>query len=274
MIFFGVGTGRCGTMTLANLLNAEENVVCLHEGKLRHGETSGDQWIPMLTLQNLRAYHHPNEAENLLTKTRSQLSSLLSEHKLTALGDIAYNYAPFVAVIPRLFPAAKLLVVCRDGRDFVRSAYALSKPDPAPVGWSDTAATTKVERFIELGRLRPSTSHPLHDTWSGLSPLEKNAWLWAETNRLILEGLDAWSESRTLVLRFEEFFSDPARHYETVRRFLGLGGPVPKAVLSILERPINARPVRVLAPWTEWDAKTQRGFDDFAGDMMQRLGYA
>ncbi len=41
-LFFGVGTGRCGTMTMANLLNAETGVVALHEGQFRHEEQAGD----------------------------------------------------------------------------------------------------------------------------------------------------------------------------------------------------------------------------------------
>lgn len=40
-LFFGASAGRSGTMTLANLLNAEDRVVCLHEGKIRRLEESG-----------------------------------------------------------------------------------------------------------------------------------------------------------------------------------------------------------------------------------------
>ena len=65
MLFFGVGTGRCGTMTVANLLNEEAEVCCLHEGYVRRGEDKADQILPYLTLQNLRAYHEPETAKTL-----------------------------------------------------------------------------------------------------------------------------------------------------------------------------------------------------------------
>ena len=66
MLVFGTGSGRCGTMTLANILNAEPDVVCTHEGKFREREETGVQVIPFLTLQNLIAYHEPAQALGIL----------------------------------------------------------------------------------------------------------------------------------------------------------------------------------------------------------------
>ncbi len=121
MIVFGTGTGRCGTMTIANLLNAEEEALCLHEGKVRDREESGEQFLPFLTLQNYLAYRSPHEAYDMLREARKNVPELASRYAL--FGDIAYNYAPFVRVIPELLPEAKLLVVFRNGRSFIRSAY-------------------------------------------------------------------------------------------------------------------------------------------------------
>lgn len=274
MLFFGAATGRCGTMTLANLLTAEEDVVCLHEGQLRRGEEAVGQWLPFLTLQNVLAYHHPDRAQEIFEKARSRMPKLLAEHNLFALGDIAYNNPPFVGIIPKVFPDAKLIVIFRDGRDFVRSANAADGPDPAPVGWSgNDCPHTKRERFIAFGRLRPKDSEDRDSEWQSMTPLDKNAWLWSETNRLILEGLPAWKSENVFVIRFEAFFANPVGSYAELRNFLGLDGPPPAGLATILSRPLNQRAEYTLSKWHDWPEQTHRAFTTHAGEMMQRLGY-
>ena len=60
-LFFGAGSGRCGTMMLANLLNSEQHLLCLHEGNERDKETPGKQWLPFLTLENVLAFWEPEQ---------------------------------------------------------------------------------------------------------------------------------------------------------------------------------------------------------------------
>jgi hypothetical protein len=274
MLFFGTGTGRCGTMTLANLLNEEAKTVCLHEGKFRHGETAGEQWLPFLTLQNLHGYFHPERNVDVLHQTRGEVEARRTAAGLDRLGDIAYNYAPFVGQLPQVFPTSRLFVMVRDGRDFVRSVYTSEVPDPTPVGWPDAdRKLDKVERYIALGRLRPRPGDPLAKTWDKLPPVGKNAWLWAETNRLILDGLAAWPTDQVRVLRFETFFADPLGNYDQLRAFLGIDRPLPASVPGLLEKRINARRQTILPHWREWDAAATALFEQYAGAMMRRLGY-
>lgn len=296
-LFFGTGSGRCGTMLLANLLNAEPGARALHEGKIRTREEAGEQHLPFLTLQNYRAYCHPEEAEALLRKTRAaavpEAVAALTEGAGTEgtgteepeaagtgegpprlFGDIAYNYAPFVHVLPAVFPQARLIVLHRDGRDFVRSAWTAEEPDPAPVGWpAPGRRLTRTERYIALGRLRPRPGTDMAADWPAMDPVARNAWLWAETNRLILDGLEAWAPERVRVLRFDAFTAGLPDSYAALRGFLGLEGPVPAAAEALMARPVNARTATHLPPWRQWDDATSRRFWRYAGDMMDRLGY-
>lgn len=274
MLFFGAGTGRCGTMTLANALNAEPDGACLHEGQIRRGVEVGEQWLPFLTLQNLVAYHDPDRAEALFRDARGSLPEEARQRGVSFLGDIAYNYAPFVRVIPEVFPDAKLLVFFRDGRHFVRSAYTSELPDPMPVGWLDPdRPRSRRERYVELGRLRPRDSDEPDSAWTGMTPLERNAWLWAETNRLILDGLAAWPAERVHAIRFEAFFADPLAGYAAVRAFLELPGPVPDACRAVFAARINARRSSALPPVDAWSAAQRAAFDLHAGAVSDRLGY-
>ena len=269
MIFFGTGSGRCGTMTLANLLNEEADTACLHEGKFRNYEESGEQWLPFLTLQNLTAYHYPERALELFSQARQNLPAILHEKKIKTLGDIAYNHAPFTGVIPAIFPDAKMIVIIRDGRDFVRSAYTSDNPDPTPVGWLDDRPMSKLERYISLGRLRPRPDDMPQEEWHQLHPIEKNAWLWAETNRIIFDGLKHWQIENYRVIRFEEFFE-----YKKLREWLGFEDELPEAKISErLERKINQRAGVIMPPPRQWDELTKGMFFKYAGEMMQQLKY-
>jgi hypothetical protein len=274
-LVFGVGAGRCGTMTLANLLNSEPDCFCLHEGKIRVGMAVGEQYLPFLTLENYRAYLHPEEAEEILREKRRDMPGLLQKRQCAVLGDVAYNYAPFIETIPNVFPAAKLVVLLRDGRDFVRSVYTNERPDPTPVGWLDGDVTlTPVEKYVALGRLRPRPGSADAGLWPKMSPVAKNAWLWSETYRLILDGLAGWDTDNVRILRFEVFFADLETNYAQLRKWLGLSGPVAPETQEVLgAKKINSRHSRILPHWTEWTEQTTQDFMAFAGETMQRTGY-
>ncbi len=274
-LFFGVGTGRCGTMTLVNLLNSEADVTALHEGKFRHGETAGQQLLPFLTLQNFHAYCHPSEAGKIIADRRGDMPSLRKQRGVRLYGDVAYNYAPFVASLADLFPAAYIIHIFRDGRDFVRSAYTAEIPDPTPVGWLDpNRPISKLERYIALGRLRPCEDDPLAADWNRMTPVARNAWLWAETNRIILDGLERWPSDKIIQIRFEDFFKDPKISYLQLRQRMGLTKQFHSSQIDhLLSRNINARLQTVLPRWSEWKKDVNEDFNRYAGDMMYRLGY-
>jgi hypothetical protein len=124
----------------------------------------------------------------------------------------------------------------------VRSAYTREQPDPTPVGWPDAdKPLSRQERYIGLGRLRPSGSDPVAADWDRLSPVGKNAWLWAETNRLILRGLEAWPRSQVLELFFEDLVANPIATYRRVCNFLDLETDDASATGARLGDPVNTR---------------------------------
>jgi hypothetical protein len=274
-LFFGVGAGRCGTMAIANALAAEPGVCCTHEGKRRHGEEPGEQLLPFLTLENRIAYEWPDRAGQLFTRLRGDMPRIATRLGVTYFGDIAYNYAPFIGALSEAFPAAKLFVLVRNGVDFVRSATQAAGEDRTPVGWPPLGkALSAVERYVELGRLAPREREPLAARWESLDHLARNAWLWAETNRVILAAIALRPAGSTCVLRFEEFFRDLPQSYASLRQFLGLpGDPAPEA-LATFSRPINRRVDKMVGGIESWDAQQRDYFEEFAGAMMRQLGYA
>lgn len=275
-LFFGVGVGRCGTMALANLLNSERDAICLHEGKMRHRERPGEKLLPFLTLQNGMAYAHPDKAPALFSKARSNVREIAKESGAKWFGDVAYNYAPFLKEIARTFPEARIFVVFRNGRDFVQSATTGSDVDETPVGWSPNGKPlSHVEQFIAMGRWRPRPAEPWAVEWDQIfDHFEKNAWLWAETNRSLLDALSSIDGRHVMVLRFEDVFSRLLPAYRQLRRFVGFSGSIgPETDALITAPPINRRETPIIGKPETWSADMHRTFDAIAGETMRRLGY-
>lgn len=263
-------------MSLANALNAEIGCMCLHEGKIRKLEESGEQILPFLTLQNRRAYEYPQEALGLLKAARAAMIEIALARGLTHFGDIAYNYAPFSASIDALFPDAKIVYQCRDCLGFLISSTATTTEDSTPVGWPPTGKTlSKIERFIALGRLQPRAGSWAAEQWRGWSHIAKNIWLWSETNRLILDAIDTLGDERVYRMKFERFQFDPLAEYKAVRQFLNLPGTIsPVAAYRLTNRPINYRKdANRQMTRTQLGPTEQAIWLEYAEPVRQRLGY-
>ncbi len=273
-LFFAAGTGRCGTMWLTNLLNSEANTLALHEGKIRNLEEEGEQYLPFLTLQNRQAYDTPSSARFLFKKYRGNLlaQETVLEHQF--FGDVAYNYAPFLSSISDAYPSAKIIILYRNGISFVRSCTTDACPDPVPVGWSPEGKTlSKLERYISLGRLKPRVNDPLSKRWDSLSVVAKNAWLWAETNRIMFEQLASIPNNQVKYVRFEEFVTNPKKVYSEIRHFIGIDSPLSKHTEALLVKTVNKRESKLLPSWDKWQTTDQQDFIRFCSEMMDKLQY-
>ena len=269
-LFFGVGTGRCGTMSLANTLNSFPKTLCLHEGMVRNGTEKGEAVLEFLTLQNKAAYSKPDESHSIFAKFRGNLPDLKQQRGVKFLGDIAYNYAPFVKAIATQYPRAKLIFLYRNGIDFVRSVITDETPDPCPVGWQEKGRNfSREERYIALGRLRPIATNSIAPMWEQMTAIAKNAWLWSETNRLILDAIEDIPQDQVFRLEFASFFADVDVTIQKLSCFLGMEAEQTKLVIPH----INRRSEKIIPHWKKWDMKDQRDFRFHAGEIMERLGY-
>ena len=275
-IFFGVGSGRVASMALANALNCEESCMCLHEGKLRDMEVSGVQILPFLTLQNRLAYEHPHQALVLAKQHRSQLLEVAVEHKVNFFGDIAYNNAPFIHALHEIYPDSKFIFQFRDCLAFVTSCTAVDLVDETPVGWPpNDKPLSQIERYIAMGRIQPRADSPEAALWQDWSFVSKNIWLWAETNRTILDALDLLPSNQVHYMKFEKFCSDPVSVYHSLRFFLGFEDPLPVEVEHRLTcRPINKRAVCTFdARFDFLDFEQRKIFEVYAQPVRERLDY-
>lgn len=274
-LFFGASTGRTATMHLANVLNAEAECTCVHEGKFRYRESSGEQLLPFLTLENRIAYENPEKARDIVDAKRGVIDQLSLEG-VSSFGDIAYNNCPFLEPLSVRFPAAKFVILVRDGKSFVRSASILEGEDEAPVGWPPAEKElSSVERYISLGRLQPRRGSSEAKKWETWGVFEKNVWLWAETNTIIMDSLVEIDSDRWMVVRFEDFVTDALRVYSEIRGFLGFENELSQDVENVLlSSVVNARKSYALPAYDSWSESQRTHFHCFAGSVMDRLGYS
>lgn len=269
---FVVSTGRCGTTLLGIALNGVPGVLALNEGQLRGADLQGEQVLRALTLENYAAYAAPGQAADILREKRAgSVEEIIGSRGLRHFVEIAYYLCPFVAALAQVFPDSRLLFLHRDGRDFVRSVYVGENPDPMPVGYLDPRPLSPTERFVGMGRLRPRPGSAWELDWAGLSPFEKNVWLWTETNALVLDQLAAWPGDRVLVRSMRELLTP-----DGLTQAAAFLGPEldPARARGLLATRINTRSLRILPEWRAWDEPLKQGFKRIGQEMLERLGYA
>jgi len=111
MTIVGCGTGRCGTVSLATLLNDQEDWTCTHE-------------MPPLL---------PWEIDNVLASNR--IKHFNSHDKI---GDIASYYLPYVEMMFEEIEDLKVICLKRKKKDTVKSYMAkMDNTDPPRNHWAD-----------------------------------------------------------------------------------------------------------------------------------------
>jgi hypothetical protein len=203
---FCASTGRTATMFLAATLNTLSRVVGLHEGY-----APGDPpipWLPLINLQNRKAWFDPAYAERTVSEMRDFAALSRAAGDADVLVDVAFYNAPLLVPLARKHPDSTLFVIFRRCETFVRSATIVSGEDLQPAGWPDRLKTlTDRERFISLGRLKPSPGSDDAEYWSSWSAIQRNIWLWHSVNSHLLRVTQSHANCHPLF--YEDLAEDP-----------------------------------------------------------------
>ena len=100
-IVIGLGTGRCGTTSLATLLNAQMNVFVTHEKDECRLKWAG--------------------ANCVIDKTIAQFQQAQNSHPGKIIGDVHFAYLPYVAQLAAKLPNAIFLCLKRNRKATVES---------------------------------------------------------------------------------------------------------------------------------------------------------
>ena len=226
------GTGRSGTGTMAKLLGGH------HEFRVQY----------ILDKYFLRAEPHSDPFDTIESRIKAMLDLHQGIDRKTFV-DSSNLYIYFIDALYLLNPEIKIILLVRNGQDFVRSA--LSR------GWHEHKAFGTV----------PMQNDPYFSKWDSLTPIQKNAWIWQYRNRKALEGLNVVPSTQKLVLRIEDIHKQ-----ETLSMLETFTG---KKVLhrEAAEKRHNANPEFSLPPKEQWTEQQRDEFNAIAGEMMSFFGY-
>jgi hypothetical protein len=242
--FFVLSSGRCGTLTLANILNTAGNARVWHHPK------------PYLIRETLLAYRGKIDKSQHFWKARSSVVQSSWADGLIH-GETDHNMTPFCEMLADELPMAKFLVLVRDPRDFIRSG--LRRKYYQGHDW-------------DVGRLQPEEHTPDYSRWIGMAPFAKVSWLWAQTYAAIQKSVEAIGESRVLLVRFEDLVSSTEKTRQ-IFDFLELTGFSPQQIKSILALRLNEQKGPCFPRPKDWPEAWNQELRIHCAAVAGRYGY-
>ena len=248
-------TGRTATTFLARALDALDGVAACHEG-YRAADKDAEPLLPLINLENRQAFHSADKARDIVAAKRSDAVLSALDIQADTLLDVAY-YNPVISrALLEAHDDLKLVAIIRELEPFVRSSTAMEGEDTLPVGWPDPAKPlTPRERFIEMGRIKPAKGSADADQWDGWSAIQRNIWLWRETNALLLNAAKYFPD-RVLVLPFEDLSADPVDFVMCIAEYLGITSDGIAQALDVARGHRNTKSSGYqVGPMAEWTAE-------------------
>jgi hypothetical protein len=240
---FVLGTGRCGTQSLAHLINACEGCVLEHER---------EPHLLAEAIEYIEGRMPHRQMVDLLHATRG----LWTFPAGRVVGESNQRLSLVLPALTDAFPDARMIWMLRDGRDTVASLHqrlcyhrneaALRHPDVRPWACHRPSAA-------RLGLLPEAE-------WRQMDAFARCCWYWTYVNETI-EMMAPSLESALLVVRLEELdvrVPDIARH-------LGLG----RTDLSAAPRAGRNHSSRTV-DWASWSRRRARTFERYSGQAMDR----
>lgn len=244
---FALSTGRVGTQTIAALLRACPGIDVHHEPAPLLFGVSRAAW-------ELEAV--PGTEEAVDVAVRSLRRDLLEDALRRGRGYAETSpQGTFLArSLARAVPEVRFLHVVRHPEAVVASGvrrgwYAGHRSDP----W----------------RLEPRRGTPAADAWPSWSQVRRIAWLWAETNRWIVDATDGLPAHRVARVRSEDLFAGDPAALGSLWQLAGSTAPPPARVERTLRRQLNASPggPAALSPAERAEVAEE------AGPVADALGY-
>lgn len=249
---FVLSTGRVGSQTLQALLALSGRLLSLHEPAPR---------LYALSKLNYARGSHGSECtvfqEAWRTCRRELLMTALKLHR--GYVETSPQGTFLATVIREVIPGAKFIHLIRSPLDVVRSGMRRRWYRGHP---SDST------------RIVPLSGSPDFVAWQGYSDLEKNVWLWKETNNWIFEFCSRLPETDVLWLKAEDMFEGHSRSMEDLFRFVRAPVPREGAIRRILGAKLNAQKSGVFSVGDRWTPAMKETLEKIAGPTINRAGYS
>jgi len=252
---FTLSTGRVGTETLATLYGLDKNLIAMHEPlpKLfgasktcydlgEHAKTDGKVEFALV--------------EAFLTGRRDLLNyALYTGHGFVETGPDATFVAPFIL---KAIPDVRFIHMVRDPRAVVVSGLRRK--------WY-------AGQINDQWRITPRLGDPFEPLWEKMDQVERLLWLWAETNRWILDFSSTLKGNRCLLVNSEDLFAAKSDTIRSLYDHLALAVPADRKIRRVLNKRINSQKSGDLEKPVDWNRQFHPVLMQFVSTVAASLGY-
>ena len=256
---FTIGTGRCGTLFIYQLMEKEPEVASSHERN-----PDNETFHRYCRWNNL-----PVDNEGFLATKEKEILADLENY------TYSIEASPYLSLsvleLHQRFGAKFLFLIRRPDcvvtsfvhKGFFRRPYIVKNPELA-AGYQDQSP----EKFYTfLARISPRGED--FKTWNDMTRVGKVAWFWRAFNERTLELLQELPEESYRLVRIEDF---DYPKYREISNFLGFNTTITQADFDTL------RTGKPHAFWRkrnvdQWSRQEISEFESQVGDLAERFGY-
>lgn len=258
-VTFCVGTGRCGTTFITELLRLEPTVAASHE-RLR---------VAACFHMFCKWHSIPVDPEGFLQDRDRLVAEDLREHAASFEASALVSHS--IAELHERFDA-RFILLARSPAASV-SSFAVRGWFLEPIAWADRSLPPTIPDDANprhfFGRNLPRGEQAFA-RWSALHQLGKLGWFWSARIGAILDQLVELPSSHAMVLRLEDF--DHAA-YQRVARFVGVEPTVDAQTFAELAgRRLNTGPNPPLN-LTQWPEDGAAQYEAEVAPLARALGY-
>lgn len=222
-----LSTGRVGTKTLAALGALAGEIDARHEPK------------PLLYGLGRMAYlaDGNEEVHEVLREALGACRSPVGVYQHNICLETSPQGTFLAGQLKELFSQSRFIHIVRHPGSVIRSGMRR--------GWYNG-------HDHDRWRITPRTGTAAADSWERWSILEKNAWLWAETNRWIRSFLETLPREERLVIRSEDLFKGDEVVVRDFYEQLGAAVPSKQKLEKVLGKTLNRQKTGNFPEWKDW----------------------
>lgn len=247
-----LSTGRCGTNWFTELLSLDASQKVFHEPR------------PNFGVQGKIAYEvyrkndfHPTEIEKQLLEEiflTGREQYLRYSYKTQRRFVETNNQITFLApAIYSIFPDTKFVHLNRHPGEFVRSALRRKF-------YNNTD---------DIKRIVPIEMDPYYTKWKNFDRLEKNCWLWSETNNFIEQFKASIPPENTFYFNFSDLSIEQTQQ---LANFLSLklnDNDIKKAMGT----PVNVQKSGIVNTYDSWKDQEKASLKEHCGKLASKYNY-
>ncbi len=252
-VFF-LSTGRCGTKWFASLLGSDKHLKVFHEPQPNLG-SQGRVVYEIYRKNELTVSENENEliTEMFLAGREQYLRySFKSQKRYVETNNHITFFAP---AIHELLPSALFVHVYRHPGEFVRSA--IRRNFYTEGNKEDLKRITPVDKTVDSAM------------WQHFDQLQKNAWLWNETNALIEDFKSKIPAEQVLSFNFNELTKE---HVINLIHFVGAGVPESR-ISKAMGRKSNTQKKGKFSSYKDWNSTDKEKLQKICGRLANDYGY-